>query len=45
MLSTPGLLHDLTANADLLALLTSPRWAVGPRDLALLGRRAGQLAG
>ncbi len=34
------LLHDLTANAALLTLLTGPRWSIGPRDLALLGRRA-----
>ena len=34
------LLHDVTANAALLTLLTGPRWAIGPRDLALLGRRA-----
>ncbi len=37
------LLHDLTANAELLTLLTGPRWAIGPRDLALLGRRARRL--
>jgi len=43
--STLTLLHDLTANADLLNLLTGPRWAIGPRDLALLGRRARELAG
>ena len=34
------LVHDVTANAALLTLLTGPRWAIGPRDLALLGRRA-----
>ena len=45
VVSTLALLHDLTANADLLNLLTGPRWAVGPRDLALLGRRARELAG
>jgi DNA helicase-2/ATP-dependent DNA helicase PcrA len=39
------LLDDLTANAELLQLLAGPRWAIGPRDLALLGRRARQLAG
>ncbi len=39
------LLHDLTANAALLTLLTGPRWSIGPRDLALLGRRARELAG
>ena len=32
------LLHDVTANASLLTLLTGPRWAIGPRDLRLLGR-------
>ena len=40
VVATLTLLHDLTANADLLDLLTGPRWAIGPRDLALLGRRA-----
>ena len=30
------LLHDVTANASLLTLLTGPRWAIGPRDLRLL---------
>jgi DNA helicase-2/ATP-dependent DNA helicase PcrA len=45
VVSTLALLHDLTANADLLNLLTGPRWAIGPRDLALLGRRARELAG
>ncbi|HET6651248.1 MAG TPA: ATP-dependent DNA helicase, partial [Nocardioides sp.] len=39
------LLHDLTANAALLTLLTGPRWSIGPRDLALLGRRAADLSG
>ena len=44
VVSTLTLLHDLTANADLLNLLTGPRWALGPRDLAILGRRARDLA-
>ncbi|MGA8845013.1 MAG: ATP-dependent DNA helicase [Nocardioides sp.] len=39
------LVQDVTANAALLTLLAGPRWAIGPRDLALLGRRAAQLAG
>ncbi len=39
------LLHDVTANAALLTLLTGPRWAIGPRDLRLLSRRAHELAG
>ncbi|MEU3875030.1 MULTISPECIES: ATP-dependent DNA helicase [Streptomyces] len=33
-------LDDPTANAALVRLLTGPRWRIGPRDLALLGRRA-----
>ncbi len=45
VVATLTLLQDLTANAALLLLLSGPRWAVGPRDLALLGRRAAELAG
>ncbi len=45
VVSTLALLQDLTANADLLNLLDGPRWAVGPRDLALLGQRARALTG
>ncbi|MFD7235185.1 UvrD-helicase domain-containing protein [Streptomyces syringium] len=33
-------LQDPTANAALVRLLVGPRWRIGPRDLALLGRRA-----
>nr|WP_180218551.1 ATP-dependent DNA helicase [Streptomyces albus] len=36
-------LQDPTSNASLVRLLTGPRWRVGPRDLALLGRRAALL--
>ncbi|MEU4965658.1 ATP-dependent DNA helicase [Streptomyces smyrnaeus] len=36
-------LQDPTANAALVRLLTGPRWRTGPRDLALLGRRAALL--
>ena len=43
VVATLTLLHDLTANAELLTLLNGPRWALGARDLALLGRRARQL--
>ncbi len=43
VVATLTLLHDLTANAELLTLLTGPRWAIGARDLALLGRRARHL--
>ncbi|WP_110208650.1 ATP-dependent helicase [Nocardioides daejeonensis] len=45
VVATLTLMHDLTANAALLTLLTGPRWAIGPRDLALLGKRAKELAG
>ncbi len=36
---------DATANPDLIRVLTGPRWAIGPADLAVLGRRARELAG
>ena len=36
-------LADPTANAALVRLLTGPRWRIGPRDLALLGRLARRL--
>jgi DNA helicase II / ATP-dependent DNA helicase PcrA len=42
--ATLRLIHDVTANPDLIRLLTGPRWRVGPRDLGLLGRRARELA-
>ncbi len=45
VVATLHLLHDVTANASLLTLLTGPRWAIGPRDLRLLSGRAQQLAG
>jgi len=45
VVATLHLLSDVTANASLLTLLTGPRWAIGPRDLRLLGRRAAALAG
>ena len=39
------LLHDVSANDALLTVLHGPRWAIGPRDLKLLGERAAQIAG
>ena len=36
-------LDDPIANASLVRLLSGPRWRIGPRDLALLGRRAREL--
>jgi len=44
VVSTLEVLGDVTANAALLTLLAGPRWAIGARDLALLGRRAKLLA-
>ena len=41
--ATLQVLDDPTADAAVLRLLTGPRWRLGPRDLAALGRRARQL--
>ncbi len=38
-------LVDPTANPAVVRLLAGPRWRIGPRDLAALGRRARALAG
>ena len=43
--ATLRLLADPSDNPALVRLLTSPRWAIGIPDLALLGRRAAELAG
>jgi DNA helicase-2/ATP-dependent DNA helicase PcrA len=45
IVATLHLLHDVTANASLLTLLTGPRWAIGPRDLRLLSQRALEISG
>lgn len=44
VVATLSLLEDLTDNASLLTLLAGPRWEIGVRDLALLGRRSAELA-
>ncbi|MGH3484098.1 MAG: UvrD-helicase domain-containing protein [Nocardioidaceae bacterium] len=44
VVATLHAVSDLTANAAVLRLLSGPRWRIGVRDLALLGKRAGQLA-
>ncbi|MGV8908434.1 MAG: 3'-5' exonuclease, partial [Propionicimonas sp.] len=44
VVATLTLLDDATANPSVLRLLTSPRWAIGIPDLALLGRRAREFA-
>jgi DNA helicase-2/ATP-dependent DNA helicase PcrA len=38
------LIEDPTSNAALVRLLTGPRWRIGPRDLAALGRAAAAAA-
>ncbi|MCW2777270.1 MAG: UvrD/REP helicase, partial [Frankiales bacterium] len=43
LVATLRVLDDPTADADLLRLLTGPRWRLGPRDLTALGRRAREL--
>jgi DNA helicase-2/ATP-dependent DNA helicase PcrA len=43
VLAVLEVLDDPAANAALLRLLTGPRWRLGPRDLAQLGRRAREL--
>lgn len=44
VVATLEVLADPTANAALMRLLTGPRWRIGPRDLAALGRHAAALA-
>ena len=44
VVATLRLVDDVTANPELVRLLSGPRWSVGPGDLALLGRRARELA-
>ncbi len=44
VVATLSLLEDLSDNAALLTLLAGPRWEIGVRDLALLGRRSAELA-
>ncbi len=36
-------IYDPTANSALARILQSPRWQIGPRDLAILGRHASEL--
>jgi len=40
LVATLEVLDDPTSNAALVRLLTGPRWRIGPRDLATLGRQA-----
>lgn len=44
VVATLRVLDDVTANPDLIRLLGGARWGIGARDLALLGRRARELA-
>ncbi|UPK73996.1 ATP-dependent helicase [Nocardioidaceae bacterium SCSIO 66511] len=43
VLAVLDIVDSQTANPSLLRLLTGARWRIGPRDLALLGKRARQL--
>ena len=45
VLAVLEVLDDPTANAPLVRLLTGPRWRLGVRDLAVLGRRARAILG
>jgi DNA helicase-2/ATP-dependent DNA helicase PcrA len=45
VLAVLHVLEEPTANAAMLQILSGPRWAIGPRDLALLARRADGLIG
>jgi DNA helicase II / ATP-dependent DNA helicase PcrA len=44
VVATLRVLHDPTAGTELVRLLTSRRWRLGPRDLVALGARAQELA-
>ena len=44
VVATLTLVNDVTANPEVVRLLSGARWRLGPRDLALLGRRAVELA-
>ncbi len=44
IVSTLRVLDDVTANPDVAALLSGPRWSIGLADLEALGRRAQELA-
>jgi DNA helicase-2/ATP-dependent DNA helicase PcrA len=44
VVATLRVLVDPVANPALIRLLTGPRWRLGPRDVAALGRRAHRLA-
>jgi DNA helicase-2/ATP-dependent DNA helicase PcrA len=43
LIATLEVLDSPTADAALIRLLVGPRWRIGSRDLALLGKRAAQL--
>lgn len=44
IVATLQLIDDVTANPEVVRLLSGPRWRIGPRDLRVLGERARQLA-
>ncbi len=44
IVATLTLVDDVGANPEVVRLLSGPRWRIGPRDLAVLGDRARELA-
>lgn len=44
IVATLTLVDDVTANPEVVRLLSGPRWRIGPRDLAVLADRARELA-
>lgn len=43
IVATLQLIDEVGANPEVVRLLSGPRWRIGPRDLAVLGRRAREL--
>lgn len=43
VVATLQLIDDVTANPEVVRLLSGPRWRIGPRDLAVVGSRAREL--
>ncbi|GAA2178310.1 hypothetical protein GCM10009785_00370 [Brooklawnia cerclae] len=45
VVATLTVIDDVTANPEVVRLLSGPRWRIGEQDLAVLGTRARELAG
>ncbi|PID98579.1 MAG: ATP-dependent DNA helicase, partial [Actinomycetales bacterium] len=44
VVSTLSVLNDVTANSDVISLLSGPRWRIGAKDLQILGNRAKEIS-